>query len=187
MRSNSSVSSGAPASPSSQHPPLHLARSQTNCFSTTSSLMNTLSITITCPFSAKLHLRFVSVRFPRYKNFGQERLSASGKPVVRGQVFYHPVFKPVMERQKHSSERDHERKVLPWLALCDCIDVFLKDEEDKLETHQEGEESYQPDRVRRYPEHTEHHKKYEQGRDPNGDCHVLDIVLSSLLLRFFLL
>src|SRR5215468_2008135 len=47
MMSSSASSSGAPASPSSQQPPLHFARSHTNCFPTTSSLTKTLSITIT--------------------------------------------------------------------------------------------------------------------------------------------
>src|SRR5258706_9286030 len=46
MISSSSSSNGAPASPSSQQPPLHFARSHTNCFSTTSSLTSILSITI---------------------------------------------------------------------------------------------------------------------------------------------
>src|SRR5688572_10540725 len=46
MISGSPSSSGAPASPSSQQPPLHFARSQTNFFSTSSSLTSILSITI---------------------------------------------------------------------------------------------------------------------------------------------
>src|ERR1700678_3199807 len=46
MRSNSAFSRGAPASPSSQQPPLHFSRSQTNCSSTTLSLTRILSIAI---------------------------------------------------------------------------------------------------------------------------------------------
>src|SRR5579871_1110690 len=44
--SNSPSDRGAPASPSSQQPPLHLLRSHTNCFCTTSSLTKILSIAI---------------------------------------------------------------------------------------------------------------------------------------------
>src|SRR5450432_828686 len=47
--SSSSFDRGAPESPSSQQPPLHLFRSQTNCSETTSSLTSILSITINCP------------------------------------------------------------------------------------------------------------------------------------------
>src|ERR1035437_3897885 len=43
---SSLFSSGAPASPSTQQPPLHLFRSQTNCSSTTWLLMRTLSMAI---------------------------------------------------------------------------------------------------------------------------------------------
>ena len=39
-----------PASPSSQHPPLHFVKSQTNCSSTTSSLTKTESIIIILKF-----------------------------------------------------------------------------------------------------------------------------------------
>src|SRR5690348_5818508 len=48
MICSSSFSRGAPASPSSQQPPLHFMRSQTNCASTTASLTSTLSIAIIC-------------------------------------------------------------------------------------------------------------------------------------------
>src|SRR3954453_2212649 len=43
---SSCTSNGAPASPSSQQPPLHLLRSHTNCACSTESLISLLSIAI---------------------------------------------------------------------------------------------------------------------------------------------
>src|SRR6185312_8161280 len=69
--SSSSLSRGAPASPSSQQPPLHFRRSQTNCCSTILSLISTLSMAITRECLFGKYNSFRGLPFERIDEMGQ--------------------------------------------------------------------------------------------------------------------
>src|SRR6476661_2426311 len=88
----SSFSSGAPASPSSQQPPLHLCRSQTNLASITSSLIRTLSIAITVPVFTKVE----EFRISFHANL--QLLNLVSHPLQCFDQVFHILFQEIVDR-----------------------------------------------------------------------------------------